>query len=217
MKILSINGYRPCVSFNSNQADKPKITKNDKPVSQMSEKEKMIAGLWHIPEGEELFKDRNYAHEMCYQYNNLRPSQRPEQYDIIRKLFGKTGARFKILPNLKCEYGYNIEFGERFFANHNLVILDSAKVKFGDDVMIGPNCGFYTVNHSLNADERVTGLQYAKPINVGNRVWICGGVTVVGGVNIGDNVVVGAGSVVTKDLPPNTLCVGNPCRPIRNI
>ena len=101
--------------------------------------------------------------------------------------------------------------------NHNCVILDGAKVEFGDNVFIGPNCGFYTAGHPLNVSDRNKGLEYAKPIKVGNNVWIGGNVVVMPGVTIGDNVTIGAGSVVTKDIPSNVLAHGNPCRVVRNL
>ena len=115
-----------------------------------------------------------------------------------------------------CDYGYNIEIGENFYANHNLIILDGNKVEFGDNVFIAPNCSFYTAGHPLNAERRNKGLEYAKPIKVGNNVWIGGNVVVLPGVTIGDNVVIGAGSIVNKDIPSNTVAVGNPCKVIKN-
>ena len=101
--------------------------------------------------------------------------------------------------------------------NHNCVILDAAKVEFGDNVFIGPNCGFYTAGHPLNVLDRNKGLEYAKPIKVGNNVWFGGNVVVMPGVTIGDNVTIGAGSIVTKDIPSNVLAYGNPCRVVRNL
>lgn len=187
------------------------------PLSQLSEKEKMLSGFMHIPVSDELRADKRFAQNLCFKYNNLNPSEREKKNQIIRKLFAKTGDWFKIESGFKCDYGYNIEIGNGFFANYNLVILDSAKVKFGDGVMIGPNCGFYTVNHPLDSKMRAKGLQSAKPITVGNNVWIGGNAAVLGGVNIGDNTVVAAGSVVTKDLPPNTLCAGVPCKVIKQL
>lgn len=132
-------------------------------------------------------------------------------------MLGKTGKKYWIEPPFQCDYGYNIEIGENFYSNHNLIILDPAKVTFGDNVFIGPNCGFYTPEHPIDAQTRNLGLEYARPIKVGNNVWIGGGVTVLSGVTIGDNVVIGAGSVVTKDVPPNTLAVGNPCKVIKEL
>lgn len=116
-----------------------------------------------------------------------------------------------------CDYGYNIEIGENFYSNVNCVILDGAKVKFGDNVFVAPNCGFYTAGHPLDVKQRTAGLEYAKPITIGNNVWIGAQVCVMPGVTIGDNCVIGGGSVVTKDIPANSLAVGNPCRVIREI
>ena len=122
-----------------------------------------------------------------------------------------------IMPNFYCDYGFNIEIGEKFYSNHNLVILDANKVEFGDNVFIGPNCGFYTSGHPLDYQTRNKGLEYAKPIKVGSNVWIGGNVCVMPGVTIGDNVVIGAGSVVNKDIPSNCVAVGNPCKVIKEI
>lgn len=118
-------------------------------------------------------------------------------------------------PPFWCDYGYNIELGEYFFSNHNLVILDGAKVTFGDNVFVAPNCGFYTAGHPVDAALRRQGIEYARPIRVGYDVWIGAGVHVMPGVTIGDNVVIGGGSVVVSDIPSNCVTVGNPCRPIR--
>lgn len=116
-----------------------------------------------------------------------------------------------------CDYGYNIHIGDNFYANHNLVILDGATVKFGDNVFVAPNCGFYTAGHPIDAAERNKGLEYARPITVGNDVWIGGNVCVLPGVTIGDDCVIGAGSVVVKDIPPHSVAVGNPCKVIKKI
>lgn len=183
----------------------------------MTEKEKMLARLPYFAGDAQLRNDKLLAQSLWHKFNHLPPLKGDKRKEIIKKLFGKTGERFKIEPDFKCDYGYNIEIGERFFSNYNLVILDNAKVTFGNDVLIGPNCGFYAVDHPINPTARAKGELIAKPINVGNNVWIGGGVTVLGGVNIGDNVVVGAGSIVTKDLPANTICIGNPCKPIKKI
>ena len=155
--------------------------------------------------------------EKCYRYNQLSPNDREEHRKILSELLGSMGEEVIITPPFWCDYGYNIIIGENFYSNHNLVILDPAKVSFGDNVFIGPNCGFYTAEHPIDAEKRNKGLEYAKPIKVGNNVWFGGGVNVLGGVNIGDNVVIGAGSVVTKDIPSNVVAVGNPCKILRKI
>lgn len=137
--------------------------------------------------------------------------------NLLRQLLGSTDGRFLIEPSFWCDYGYNIHLGKNFYANHNCVILDCAKVTFGDHVMVGPNCGFYTACHPIDPQQRREGVEFARPITVGNDVWFGGGCTVLPGVTIGDGCVIGAGSVVTRDIPDNCLAVGNPCRVIREI
>ena len=157
------------------------------------------------------------THERCYDYNLLRPSQTRQRDELIRLILGHTGAKLKIISPFLCDYGFNISVGENFFANAGLIILDEAPVTFGDNVFIGPNCGFYTAGHPLEADLRDAGLEYARPIAVGNSVWIGGNTAVMPGATIGDRAVIGGGSVVVGDIPPDTLAVGNPCRVIRKI
>ena len=154
---------------------------------------------------------------MCYEYNQLRPSRKAKRQQLIRKLFGKTGQNFLIEQPFYCDYGYNIEIGENFYANVNCVMLDGAKIHFGDNVFIAPHCGFYTAGHPLDVKQRNQGLEYAYPIRVGNNVWIGANVCVLPGVSIGNNCVIGAGSVVNKDIPDNSLAVGNPCKVIRTL
>ena len=182
-----------------------------------SEFDKMVSGEMYNPNDERLVNERKIAKELCFEYNNTNPSDDKNRKKIIGKLIGKVGQVYTFEPNFYCDYGYNIEIGENFYSNHNLVILDPAPVKFGDNVLIGPNCGFYTPEHPIISDERIKGLEYARAINVGSNVWIGGGVTVLSGVNIGDNVVIGAGSVVTKNIPSNSVAVGNPCKILRKI
>lgn len=184
----------------------------------MTEKEKMLAGeIYDANYNPELVQERLRAKELCYDYNRLRPSEVKEKEEIIKKLISKTGERFLIEPNFFCDYGYNIVLGENFYSNHNLVILDAAKVEFGDNVFIAPNCGFYTAGHPVDAIQRNKGLEYAKPIKVGSNVWIGANVSVLPGVTIGDNSVIGAGSIVNKDIPENSIAVGNPCKVIKKI
>jgi maltose O-acetyltransferase len=184
----------------------------------MDEKEKMLAGeLYDANYNEDLMKERLIAKDKCFEYNNIKPSKIEERTEIMKQILGKTGNQFWIEQPFICDYGYNIEIGENFYSNHNLVILDANKVKFGDNVFIAPNCGFYTAGHPLDYETRNKGLEYAKPIEVGNNVWIGGNVIVLPGVTIGDNVVIGAGSIVTKDIPSNSVAVGNPCKVIKEL
>ncbi len=184
----------------------------------MSEKEKMLKEMMYDANNDpELLKERMNAKELCFEFNNLNPKEEDKQKEILKKLLGKSSDSFCILAPFYCDYGYNIEVGKNFFANHNLVILDGAKVSFGDNVFIAPNCGFYTAGHPIDFERRNKGLEYAYSIKVGNNVWIGAGVQVMPGVTIGDNVVIGGGSVVTKDIPSNVVAVGNPCKVLRKI
>lgn len=182
----------------------------------MSEKEKMLEGEWYEPlNDKELEAERIKVKDLCIKFNAVPESNRQERDNLIRQIIGKAGKELWVESNFFCDYGYNIEVGEKFYINHNCVILDCAKVKFGNNVLIGPNCGFYTANHPIDCELRNAGLENAKPITVGNNVWIGGGVTVLMGVTIGDNTVIGAGSVVTKDIPSNVVAAGNPCKIIK--
>lgn len=184
----------------------------------MTEKEKMLEGiLYDANYDKDLIRERYEAKDKCFAYNNLKPSDLENRKNVMEMILGKTKENFLIEQPFLCDYGYNIEIGENFYANHNLTILDAGKVQFGDNVFIAPNCGFYTAGHPLDYETRNKGLEYAKPIKVGNNVWIGGNVVVLPGVTIGDNCVIGAGSVVTKDIPENSVAVGNPCRVMKKI
>lgn len=183
-----------------------------------SEKDKCRQGkLYDANNDAELIAERQVCKDLCYELNLLRPSQLAERDALLRKLLGKTQKHFLIEQPFYCDYGYNIEIGENFYANVNCTILDGAKVTFGNNVFVAPNCGFYTAGHPLDVAQRNAGLEYARPITVGNNVWIGAQVCVLPGVTIGDNSVIGAGSVVTKNIPPNSVAVGNPCRVIRTV
>jgi len=184
----------------------------------MNEKEKMQNGLLYDANYDNsLKKERTKCKKLCQKYNNIPYDDFKKREKIIKKLLGKTKENFLIEPNFYCDYGYNIEIGENFYSNHNLVILDPAKVIFGDNVFIGPNCGFYTAGHPIDYKERNKGLEYAKPIVVGNNVWFGGNVTVLPDVTIGNNCIIGAGSVVTKNIEDDSIAVGNPCKIIKKV
>ncbi len=183
----------------------------------MDEKQKMISETLYNPNDKKLLEERTKCKNTCYSYNNLIPANMIERQKLLKELLGRTKENFLIEQPFWCDYGYNIKIGENFYANHNLIILDPAEVEFGDNVFIGPNCSFYTPLHPLDAKTRNTGLEYAKKIKIGNNVWFGGNVVVLPGVTIGDNSVIGAGSVVCKNIPPNVLAFGNPCKVIKNI
>ena len=184
----------------------------------MTQKEKMLNQmLYDANYDQALLEERDKAKDLCHQYNQLRPSDRAGQREVLKKLLGKTEENFILTAPFWCDYGYNIELGENFYANHNLVILDAAKVTFGNNVFIGPDCGFHTSGHPIDFERRNQGLEYAYSITVGDNVWIGAGVHVMPGVTIGSNVVIGGGSVVVKDIPGNCVAVGNPCKVIRAI
>ena len=179
----------------------------------MTEKEKMLAGMVYDATDPELLRELAATRERICDYNTLRPSETEKMRAILKELLGGIGDDEIIITQpFRCDYGRQITVGKRFFANFNLTVLDEARVTIGDDCFIGPNVSIYTACHSTDPIVRNTRQEWARPVTIGNNVWIGGSVTILPGVTIGDNVSIGAGSVVVHDIPSNTVAVGNPCK-----
>lgn len=183
----------------------------------MTEKEKSHSGMLYQPGDPELVADRDVTVKKLYDYNNIHPLNRDERQIAIRGLLGKTGDNCTVEQPLFCTYGYNTIVGDNFFLNVNCKLMDSGKITIGNNVFIAPNVCLITEEHAMNVDQRLIGLEYTYPVNIGDNVWICAGAIVMPGVTIGANSVIGAGSIVTKDIPPDSLAVGNPCKVIRSL
>lgn len=183
----------------------------------MNQRERMLAGLPYKAWLDGLGEERFACKQKIYDFNNLSPNLNESAPSLLKSILGKTGENICIEAPFHCDYGWNIEVGENFFANYNLTILDVAKVTIGKNVQIAPNVSIYTAGHPIHPDTRNTGYEYGIPITIGENVWIGGNVVILPGVKIGDNVVIGAGSVVTKDIPDNVIAMGNPCKIVREI
>ncbi len=183
----------------------------------MNQKERMLANLPYKAWMDGLSEERMENKKKIFKYNILNPEDLAEKDKLIKEILGKTGNEINVEAPFHCDYGYNIEVGENFFANYNLVILDVAKVKIGDNAQIAPNVSIYTAGHPIHPDSRNSGYEYGIDITIGDNVWIGGNTCIMPGVTIGNNVVIGGGSVVTKNLPDNVIAVGNPCKIVREI
>ena len=183
----------------------------------MTEKEKMLSGEYYSAVDPELISELNAVKDIIHEYNLLRPSDLERRREMLLSLLGHV-ADDKVFINqpFYCDYGKQISVGHRFFANFNLTILDEAPVTFGDDCFIGPNVSIYTACHSTDPIERNSRREWARPVSIGNNVWIGGSVVILPGVTIGDNVTIGAGSVV-HDIPSDSIAVGYPCRVVKSI
>ncbi len=179
--------------------------------------EQMLSGEIYDATHPALLRRLEATREKLWEFNNLRPSQVAEQKAILHELLGGHGEWFQINQPFRCDYGSNIYIGEGFFANFNLTVLDEAEVRIGDHVFIGPNVSIYTACHPLDAATRNKAVEWSEPVRIGHNVWIGGSATIVPGVTIGDNVVIGAGSVVTRDIPSDCVAVGNPARVIKKL
>lgn len=183
----------------------------------MKEIEKLKQGLEYCFLDEEVAKLKQAALTKCARFNNIDPTDDQKQQAAIKDLFGSTGANVYVQPNFNCDNGKNIHVGEDFLTNYNVTILDIAPVKIGDYVMIGPNTLIATVNHPMSPKQRRQKMAQGTPVTIGNDVWIGGNCTILPGVTIGNNVVVAAGGVVTKDVPDNCLVAGVPAKVIRKL
>lgn len=183
----------------------------------LSEKEKMLSGQVYNACDPDLVRELNEVKTLCQQYNHLLPTDFESRKRMIRLLLGQSDDDTFINQPFYCDYGKHIRVGKRFFANFCLTILDEALVTFGDDCFVGPNVSIYTACHSTDPVERNTRKEWAKPVSIGNNVWLGGSVTILPGVSIGDNCTVGAGSVVTRDIPANSVAVGNPAHVIKQL
>ncbi len=181
------------------------------------QREYILTGKMYNDLTPELVKAREDTVLLTNEYNSTfgQPSEVREA--VLKRLLKSIGKGVHFEPNFRCEFGYNITIGNNFYANFDCIMLDGANITIGDNVLFGPRVGIYTSNHAIDSSERVNGGCYAKPVTIGNNVWIGASVNIVQGVTIGDNVVIGAGSVVTKDIPSNVVAVGSPCRVLRAI
>src|SRR3954463_16451005 len=181
-----------------------------------SERDRMLAGELYDPMDRELVAGRDRARDLCQALNATREGQQEERRRILKELFGAGGESVWMQPPFFCDYGENIFLGERVFFNFNCVVLDVCQVRIGDYTLFGPAVQIYTATHPMNAELRRT-QEYAKPIEIGSDVWIGGGAIICPGVTIGSRSVIGAGSVVTRDIPEGVFAAGNPCRVVREI
>jgi maltose O-acetyltransferase len=182
-----------------------------------TEKQKMLAGELYDALDPQLSEERLQARLLLKQLNESREDYPIERSRIIKELIPNAGEGLWLQPPFYCDYGYNIIVGEKVFFNFNCVVLDVMPVTIGSRTLFGPNVQIYTATHPLNYKERASGLEYAKPITIGEDVWVGGSVVICPGVTIGDRSVIGAGSVVTKDIPAGVFAAGNPCKVIREL
>ncbi len=182
-----------------------------------TEYEKMLRGEVYEALDPQLLKRLNECKDLCWEYNQIRPTMLKERNKKLHEILGACDEDTFINQPFLCDYGTQIKVGKHFFANFNLVVLDEAYVTFGDNCFVGPNVSIYTACHSTNPEERNTNQEWALPVTIGNSCWIGGSVTILPGVTIGDNVTIGAGSVVVKDIPSNSIAVGNPARVVKKI
>ncbi len=183
----------------------------------MAEKAKMLAGELYLAADAELVAERLRSRRLARLYNATIETEDAQRREILGQWLGAIGGSIAIEPPFQCDYGSNIFVGHNFYANFGCILLDCAPIEIGDNVLLAPNVQLYTAHHPTDPQIRLTGKELASPITIGHNVWLGGGVIVCPNVRIGDNTTIGAGSVVTKDIPDNVIAVGNPCRVIRHL
>ncbi len=186
-------------------------------MSEKTEKEKMLAGELYYSNDRVLVRERDTAFAQSRRYNSLGATQKKEKLDILKTLLGSCSDDLELVPAFHCDYGYNIHLGHHFYANTNCVFLDCAEIRIGNYVFLGPNVQLYAATHPLDPELRRQGIESARPITIGDDVWIGGNTVINAGVTIGTGTTIGSGSVVTRDIPPHVLAAGNPCRVIRQL
>lgn len=182
----------------------------------MTELERMLSGQLYFSADPKLTEMRNNARKLCRQYNNTDETQQRLRSQLLDKMFARKGNNSYIEPPFTCDYGCHISVGDNFYANFGCVILDVNKVTIGNNVMLAPSVHIFTATHPTDATVRNSGLELGQPITIGDNVWIGGATVINPGVTIGNNCVIGSGSVVTHDIPDNSIAVGNPCRVIKS-
>ena len=185
----------------------------------MSAKTDMLKGIWYDANfDDELLRERIFVKDLCLEFNNTKLADSDKRKKILREILPKVDIEtVEIMSPFIVDYGYNIFMGAGTFLNHNIYLMDCAKITFGKKCFIGPNCGFYTAIHPLDVEKRNAGFEMAKPITLGDNIWVGGNVTILPGVTIAEGSVIGAGSIVTKDIPSGVVAFGNPCKVIRKI
>lgn len=183
----------------------------------MSELTNMLDGKLYKSADSQLAEMRNKARKLCRQFNNTDETQIEQRTEILKQLLGKMGENCFVEPNFICDYGCHIFVGDNFYANFGCVVLDTCKVTIGNNVMFAPSVHIFTATHPTDPFVRNSGLELGHPITIGDNVWIGGNCTINPGVTIGNNCVIGSGSVVTHDIPDNSIAVGNPCRVVKSI
>lgn len=186
-------------------------------MSIKSEKEKMLASELYAASDPQLTQEREHARMLIRLYNQSLETEHDLRDQLMKQLFGSTGEELYIEPTFRCDYGYNIHVGNHFYANFDCVFLDVCEIRIGDHCYIAPGVHIYTAAHPLHPVERISGVEFGKPVTIGNNVWVGGSVVINPGITIGHNVVIGSGAIVTKDVPDNVVVAGNPAKIIKRI